>query len=57
MLPPGPTGIMVQRKWDGDRLQAHIHPVSDGEPRVQLFTRAGRAVRGMYKDIVVELER
>ena len=57
MLPPVSTGIMVQRKWDGDRLQAHIHPVSDGEPRVQLFTRAGRAVRGMYKDIVVELER
>ena len=35
-----PLGLMVQRKWDGDRLQAHVHPKGEGAGRVvQLFTR------------------
>ena len=35
-----PLGLMVQRKWDGDRLQAHVHPKGESAGRaVQLFTR------------------
>ena len=49
--------VIVERKWDGDRLLAHIG-ITDGKkpPEVWLFTRHGTPVHNMYKDITASLQ-
>ena len=49
-------GLLVQRKMDGDRLQAHIMLDTQGRPTVRLFTKRGRPVHGLYTDVAAELE-
>ena len=45
-------GIMVQTKYDGDRMQAHVH-----KDKVILFTKNGYDVSDKYSDIAVALQR
>ena len=61
--PPTPVaiadgvGVIVERKWDGDRIQAHIMPSGPKkEPDVRLFTRHGKPVHSMYNDVVQGLK-
>ena len=49
-------GVMVQRKMDGDRMQAHIMKDPQGKPLVRLFTKRGRPVHTLYSDVARELE-
>jgi hypothetical protein len=50
-------GLMVQRKMDGDRMQAHIFKdPHQGRPVVRLFTKNGRPVHTLYSDVARELE-
>ena len=50
-----PKGVMVQRKMDGDRMQAHIMKDSKGKTMVRLFTKRGRPVHMLYSDVAEEL--
>ena len=49
--------VIVERKWDGDRLLAHIG-ITDSKqlPEVWLFTRHGTPVHNMYRDIKTSLQ-
>ena len=49
-------GMIVQRKMDGDRMQAHILMGANGKPEVRLFTKKGRPVQTLYSDVAQELE-
>ena len=51
-----PEGLIVQRKMDGDRMQAHIMTDPQGKPMVKLFTKKGRPVHMLYGDVAHELE-
>lgn len=48
-------GMIVQRKYDGDRLQAHI-AMANGRPKVQLFSKKGKPVHHLYTDVATEIE-
>ena len=57
-------GIIVQTKYDGDRMQAHIHLVIIREGNrdiptieVELFSRKGHATHKIYTDIAATLKR
>ena len=57
-------GIIVQTKYDGDRMQAHIHLVIIRESgrdipiiEVELFSRKGHATHKIYTDIAATLKR
>ena len=45
--------LVVQEKWDGDRIQIHIHANS----RVELFTKWGKNVSELYSDVCEELSK
>ncbi len=47
-------GLIVQRKYDGDRMQAHLGLTHDGKPKVQLFSKSGKPVHHLYTDITNE---
>ena len=47
-----PSKLIVQEKYDGDRLQAHVS--EDGS--VRLFTRNGKSVENVYTDVRTALE-
>jgi hypothetical protein len=47
-------GLIVQRKYDGDRLQAHLAQTHDGKAKVQLFSKSGKPVHHLYSDIAKE---
>jgi ATP dependent DNA ligase domain/DNA ligase N terminus len=49
---PKAAKVLVQEKYDGDRLLAHV--MDDGT--VLLFTRNGKAVENVYTDVRVALE-
>lgn len=51
------AGMLVQRKMDGDRMQAHIMQDSKGGVVVKLFTKRGRPVHGLYTDVAKELKQ
>ena len=47
-----PEGVIVERKWDGDRVQVHLMPAGAGKlPEVRMFTRHGTPVHGMYSSV------
>lgn len=49
-------GMIVQRKYDGDRMQAHIALDSNARVKVRLFSKRGKPVEHLYTDVARELE-
>lgn len=50
-------GMIVQRKYDGDRMQAHIGLSQDEKPKVQLFSKSGKPVQHLYTDVAKEISQ
>lgn len=50
-------GMIVQRKYDGDRMQAHIALDSSSRVTVKLFSKRGKPVHHLYTDVANELRR
>ena len=51
---PQSNGLIVQRKYDGDRLQVHLGLSQEGKAKVQLFSKSGKSVHHLYSDIATE---
>ena len=49
-------GMIVQRKYDGDRMQAHLSLDQNGKPKVRLFSKRGKPVHHLYTDVAKEME-
>ena len=45
-------GVIIQTKYDGDRLQAHVHGAV-----IRLFTRRGVDVTDLYSDVATQLKK
>jgi hypothetical protein len=52
-----PKGMIVQRKYDGDRMQAHLGITQDEKPKVQLFSKSGKPVHHLYTDVANEIAK
>ena len=48
--------IIVQLKYDGDRIQAHISKIGDNDLQVKLYTKWGKNVSEMYSNVRDELQ-
>ena len=52
------NGMIVQRKYDGDRMQAHLGLSPQIEtPKIQLFSKSGKPVQHLYTDVYNEMMR
>jgi hypothetical protein len=51
------SGMIVQRKYDGDRMQAHLRLGQDGKHKVQLFSKGGKPVQHLYTDVANDFYR